>query len=205
MRSNQERYGIALSFWTAAFQYLMLVENVSNETVSQGNIWTMVQDYESGPIIPEEYSEGTRWSDHKIIIPLLFNLLHGIELLTKGFILVDAEETIKKLHNICKLCKRFRQKYPDEDTMNRFFDKYTLTQCMPELLRQFLADNDLKVDNFYQALRYPSPDFIVLRTYSSLKYRGKRGTQFFTDLHTDIREVRSAAVRLGRSFKPQKE
>ena len=200
---NLERYNIALSFWTAAFQYLILAQNVSQETASQGNVWVMVWDYEGGPITPEEYSKRTRWSDHTIIIPLLFNLLHGIELLLKGFILADPVETIEKQHNICELRERFKQKYPDQTTLNGFLDKYTSEDHMPELLRRFLADNGLQIENFYKALRYPSPDFKTLRVYSSLKYQGKEGTLFFTDLHEDIQTVRAAAVNLGRSLESQ--
>ncbi len=204
MTTNQKRYDVALSFWTAALQYLILAQNVSQETASQGNVWVMVQDFEGGPITPEEYGEGTRWSDHTIIIPLLFNLLHGIELLTKGFILVDASEAMEKDHKICKLREWFKQKYPYQTILNQFLEKYTSMDHMPGLLRRFLADNGLQVDNLYPALRYPSPDFTTLRTYSSLKYQGEKGTSFFTDLSADILEVRSATVKLGQSLEPQK-
>lgn len=200
--SNQERYDLALSFWTAAFQYLILAENVSRETISQGNVWVMVRDFDDGPITPQEYAEGTRWSDHTIIIPLLFNLLHGIELLVKGFLLVDPAGTVEKLHNICNLRDRFRQKYPAQTALIQFLDKYTSEDHMPELLRRFLTDNDLQVESLYQALRYPSPDFTTMRAYSSLKYQGEEGTSFFTKLHEDIESVRIAAVRLGRSLEP---
>jgi hypothetical protein len=202
---NKERYDLALSFWTAAFQYLMLVENVARETASQGNVWVMNRDFKDGPItLEEEYMEGTRWSDHTIIIPLLFNLLHGMELLVKGFLLVDPAERIEKQHKICDLCQRFKAKYPEQSTLGDFFDKYTDENCMPELLRRFLADNNLRVDDLYQALRYPSPDFYAMRAYSSLKYQGEYGTPFFKELHNDIRAVRTASVNLGRLLENKK-
>jgi hypothetical protein len=202
--NNEQRYDIALSFWTASFQYLMLVENVARKTASQGNVWVMIHDFKEGPITPKEYAEGTRWSDHAIIIPLLFNLLHGIELLVKGFLLVDPAETVEREHNICELCARFKPKYSEETTLNNFFDKYTNEGCMPELLRRFLADNSLQVDGLYQALRYPSPDFLAMRHYSTLKYQGQEGTAFFTELCQDIRAVRIASVRLGREWESKK-
>lgn len=74
---DKAQYDLALSFWSVSLQYLMLVENVSKETTSQGNTWVMTSAL--GHISEEEYEEGTRWSDHTIIIPLLFNLYHGIE------------------------------------------------------------------------------------------------------------------------------
>lgn len=197
---NDERYKLALSFWTASFQYLMLVENVAHETASQGNVWVMVRDFNGEPISPNEYEEGTRWSDHTIIIPLLFNLLHGIELLVKGFLLVDPTETIEKQHDITDLCTRLKAKYPDQDVLLCFLNKYTDENHMPELLKRFLAENNVTVNGLYQALRYPSPDFTTMRTYASLKYHGEDGTSFFDTLHHDIKGVRVAAVSLGRGL-----
>jgi hypothetical protein len=204
MTTKKKRYDLALSFWRASLQYLILVENVSRETASQGNIHLMGRDFKVGQITPEitpeEYADGTRWSDHTIIIPLLFNLLHGIELLVKGFILVDPSETVKMIHNIGELCARFKQKYPNQNIINNFLCKYTSENEMPELLRRFLMDNDIQVNILYKALRYPSDDFLTMRIYSSLKYQGEDGTPFFRQLSADISEVRLAAVRLGKSF-----
>lgn len=200
--TSQERYDLALSFWTAAFQYLILVENVSRETASQGNVSIMVRNFEGGSIIEKEYAEGTRWSDRAIIIPLLFNLLHGIELLVKGFLFLDPTEILMKRHNISELREKFKRKYPGQATLNQFLDKYTSEDHMPELLRRFLTENGLQVDELYQTLRYPTPDFTTMRLYSSLKYQGEEGVPFFSDLHVDVYSVRLAAVSLGRSLEP---
>ncbi len=197
---NNDRYILALSFWTASFQYLRLVENVAQETVSSGNLWVMTRDFTAGGITEEEYANATKWSDHTIIIPLLFNLLHGIELLVKGFILVDPAETIEKQHNIGELCKRFRVMYPDQDTLNQFFERYTTDDRAPELLQHFRIDNGLSMNGLYQALRYPSHDFNSMRIYASLKYKGGSGTKFFSELVNDIRQTRVAAVALSRAL-----
>jgi hypothetical protein len=61
-----DEYDLALSFWSASFQYLMLVENVARETAAQGNKWFMTKNVECGEITAEEYAEGTRWSDHTV-------------------------------------------------------------------------------------------------------------------------------------------
>src|SRR4030042_2804305 len=103
--TDTEKYDLALSFWTVSFQYLMLVENVARETTSQGNTWVMTNTNNLVPITSEEYEEGTRWSDHTIIIPLLFNLYHGIELLLKGFLLVAPGVTAERTHNVQPLCQ----------------------------------------------------------------------------------------------------
>jgi len=69
---------------------------------------------------------------------------------------------------------------------------------MPELLSRFLVGNELSVDQLYPALRYPSPDFLVMRKYTSLKYQDEAGTPFFAALADDIRNLMEAAVALGR-------
>ena len=191
------------SFWTASFQYLMLVENAAHEIVAHRNTWVMVKDFENGPITPEEYAAATRWSDHTTIIPLLFNLLHGIELLIKGFILTDPDEDPKKSHDIIDLCSRFFHLFPNEAVLNDFFHKYTCEYAMPDILKRFLRDNRIDIRSMYQSLRYPSPDFQLMRDYSGLKYRGEEGIHVFSDLKTEILEVRKRTVILGRSFEPQ--
>lgn len=204
MTPNEQRYDLALSFWTVSFQYLTLAKNVSRETVFHHNDWVMSKNSKAGDITEEEYEETTRWSDHAIIIPLLCNLLHGIELLVKGFLLVDPNESIKKAHNIIDLCERFKKKYPEECHLIQFFDKYTDTKSIPDFLKHFLTDNNLQLNEMYQAFRYPSPDFSTMRLYSALKYRGEEGTTFFSELDKDIKKARIEAVRLGRGLETKK-
>ena len=200
--SNHKQYNIALSFWTASFQYLILVQNGAREIVSHDNTWLMVRDFEEGAITPEEYCEATRWSDHTVSIPLLFNLLHGIELLIKGFLIINSPDDMKKSHDIVDLCTRFYLAFPDETVLNSFFHKYTCEYAMPNILKRFLKDNSIDVKSLYQAMRYPSPDFKIMRVYSRLKYNGEEGVTFFSDLQSVIHEVRKATVTLGRSLEP---
>lgn len=184
----------------------MLVENVARETVAQGNTWFMTKDWKSGEITADEYAEGTRWSDHTMIIPLLFNLYHGIELLLKGFLLVAPEQNVKPKHSIGQLRCQFRQTYPNETELINFFAKFTDEQHLPELLANFLKDNSLTLKALYQAVRYPSDqDFQNLRKYVELKYQGRKGLPFFQGLVDDIKKIRVAAVRLGRSLEPKPE
>jgi len=198
MRQN-ERYVLALSFWEVALQYLDLVANASREIARSGNP-CLVLERHGEPLTPESYTNRTQWSDHRIVIPVLFNLLHGIELLIKGFILADPKESLAKRHNLSKLRMHFERKYPNEFILLQFFKKYTSDSDVPELLRQFLPENGLTMDELYQALRYPSPDFREMRRYTTLKYQDTPGAAFFAELSEDVFRVRRAAVQLGRSL-----
>ncbi len=203
---NLNQYDLAFSFWTVSFEYLMLVENVARETVTQSNTWLMTKDREDGKITADEYAEGTRWSDHALIIPLLFNLYHGIELLVKGFLLVAPGQNVKPKHSIGRLCRQFSRTYPNETELIDFFARFTDEQRLPALLANFLADNSLTLNDLYQAVRYPSDqDFQTLRKYIKLKYQGEKGLPFFQELVNDIKAIRVAAVRLGRSLEPKTE
>ena len=204
MMCKANKYDLALSFWTVSLQYLMLVENASREVAAHGNIWFMIKDAKDGEITLDEYADATRWSDHTLVIPLVFNLYHGIELLVKGFLLAYSNQNIKPQHNIGELCREFALAYPNEKELVAFFGRFTEEQCLPDLLSSFLSDNGLTLETFYQAVRYPCDQkFQTLRKYIELKYSGEDGLLFFNELAQSIKAIRVAAVRLGRSLKPQ--
>jgi hypothetical protein len=199
-------YDVALSFWTVSFQYLMLVENVAREIVSNLNPLGLTKLHSEGPITEDELVEATRWSDQSLVIPLLFNLYHGIELLVKGFLLITPGVQVKPQHSIQRLCRGFSAAYPNEIELNAFLKKYTEESQLPPLLRDFLRDNALTFADLYQALRYPiDQDFVDLKRYVRLKYKGQQGVHFFRELDEEIKSIRPLAVRLGRSLEPKQE
>lgn len=179
----------------------MLVENVARETVSNENPLGLTKDVSEGSILEDDLTETTRWSDHTLVIPLLFNLYHGIELLVKGFLLITPGVVVKPTHSIQHLCRKFYTAYPNEIELHSFLRKYTEENQLPSLLREFLKVNSLTFADLYQALRYPSDqDFVDMKYYVRLKYKGQQGISFFQELHEAIRSVRPLAVQLGRSL-----
>jgi hypothetical protein len=202
MLKKSPSYDMALSFWTISFQYLMLVENIARETASSANPLGLIKNVNAGPIIEDEFAEATRWSDHTLVIPLLFNLYHGIELLIKGYLLITPGIVVEPKHSIQHLCREFSKAYPSEIEINSFLNKYTEEDQLPFILSNFLKDNALTFNSLYQALRYPSDlDFKVMKRYMQLKYKGQQGILFFQELHEVIKSMRPHAVRLGRSLK----
>ncbi|MBU4405047.1 MAG: hypothetical protein L6428_09620 [Candidatus Aminicenantes bacterium] len=67
---------------------------------------------------------------------------------------------------------------------------------MPEILRNFMIENKLDANILYEELRYPSPNFDLIRNYSSLKYQDKEGVPFFKDLADDIDSVLRESVKM---------
>lgn len=204
--NDRKRYSTAWSFWTLAAQYLFLVENAAHEIETKGNPYSLVKDYRDGEITSAEFTEKTQWSDHRIIMPLLFNLYHGLELMLKGFLLVHPEGDVEAKHSIQRLTQKFAELYPAEKDLQVFFRKYTALHEIPEILSEFLRSNGISIDQLYEALRYPvDRNFQRLKNYINLKYQGDAGVAFFRELWHDLSNARMPAVRLGRSMKPTNE
>jgi hypothetical protein len=198
---TREEYIKSRAFWTLALQYLSLVENAARETVDQGNVSGLVTDYKDGEPTVDDYFEKTRWSDHRLIMPLLFNLYHGFELLVKGFLLARKPEVVEAHHGIQEWVEQFAQLFPMENDLRECFLKYTQPDRLPKLITQFLSDNQLQFGQLYEALRYPTDKkFDNIKRYIQLKYKGTEGLPFFKELLIDLNRLRIAAVRLGRSI-----
>lgn len=190
----------ALSFWTVALQFFTLVQNATRETIKQSNEWCVVTTNKQ--LTPDEYNKRTAWSDHQVIIPILFNFYHGMEVLLKGFLFLAPGYNLKPKHSIEHLSKQFVKYYPTETALCSFFEKYTQITTLPDMLKNFTSENSLSVGQLYEALRYPvDRTFNELRNYFNLKYQDSEGIKFFKDLNEDIEKARIAAVELGRTFK----
>ena len=69
MAANQERYDLALSFWTAAFQYLIFVQNVAQETASQGNVWVVLLRFVRVPFVFRKVAPSCSGHTHILAVP----------------------------------------------------------------------------------------------------------------------------------------
>jgi len=197
---RDEAYDLGLAHWKVALQYLSLVEAASIQIARQKNSFGVVKDVSKGPVTDTELERKTRWSDHRMIIPLLFNLYHGIELLVKGYRAATSCE-LKPTHGIVQLCEEFIAAHPNEQVIALFLRKFTVEECLPEMLRAFLKANSLSIEQLYQAVRYPTDTkFVRIWNYLDLQYNGDDGVAFFCDLSKNIRKMRRAAVRHGRSL-----
>ncbi|MDQ7075608.1 MAG: hypothetical protein Q9O24_10765 [Gammaproteobacteria bacterium] len=83
---KKEEYVTAISFLTISLQFFSLVQNSLQEIILSKNEWIVVSDDEA---TIEEYEKKTAWSDHQVIIPVLFNFYHGLELFLKGLMQFD--------------------------------------------------------------------------------------------------------------------
>ncbi|MCL7420219.1 MAG: HEPN domain-containing protein [Methylobacter sp.] len=193
MRNSE--FDEALGYWTVGIQYLHLVETVANETIQQGNQFVVVSDDE---ISLERYASETKWSDHSLVVPLLFDFYHGIEVLLKGF-LASKGKLEKKNHKLSDLLKRFEELFPNH-SLSTLLSRYIAKEKLPEPLASFCSQSSISIDDYYQALKYPESTNGAIYRHTPLKYRSNAGLPFFKGLVIDIKQVRLDAVALGRSI-----
>ena len=186
-----------MGYWTVGVQYLHMVQAVANETYSQGNKHCIVSD---NPISYEQYMEDTKWSDHNLVIPLLFNFYHGLEVIMKGFLAVKHPDA-RLSHKLTELLNEFKKEY-GENRLYETIKKYIIQDGLPRVISEFLKESDLSIDLYYQSLKYSETTKGNQIYHHSLKYRGEEGAEFFASLHDDIDQLRKEAVSLGREVCP---
>ena len=83
-----------LSFLILSENYLSLARNALEVPIEQGNVFVVIKDHK---ISEKELTEETKWSDFKIMVPILYNFYHGLELLMKGFLILIKDYNLEKL------------------------------------------------------------------------------------------------------------
>lgn len=187
----------ALGFWTIGLQYLHLVEAVISETIAQRNAHFILSDEEMGW---DQYNQKTKWSDFRLVIPVLFDFYHGLETVLKGF-LVIAGVPPKIEHRLTGLVAAFEDIFPDS-VIVKIANKYIKQDQLPDMLKSFCATSGITIDDYYQALKYPQSVCGNVYNHYPLKYKGPGGVLFYEELAKDIKEVVPQIVNLGRTLYP---
>lgn len=194
--NSVEEYNRSLSFWKMGFYFLDISNAVFNQTIKLENAWIVIDDK---PIDEKKYNEKTEFSDFNLIVPTLFNLYHGFELVFKGFLLLRMG--IDSNHDIERLYEDFKKEYSDQNDIFLILDKYILKQFMLEPLKTFFNVNNISAKQFYEALRYPvKKNFTDKYEYIELQYKSKEGLPFFKETVENISKLKFLFVQLGRKY-----
>jgi hypothetical protein len=192
------KYYTSLTFWTMGEKYWNLSQGVCEHIIRNRNKYMLISDRN---IDWKEYARKTKWNDVNMVIPLLFNVYHGLELMLKGFILFSEGTGAKLDHRITELYRKFLKHYADQKKLIILFGRYIDKSQMPTLLHEFLDHNKLSVNRFYESLRYPFNNNLSKEyQHFVLKYQGPDGIQFYRSLKKDIRKMMKLIVALGRSL-----
>jgi len=184
----------SLGYWTIGAQFLRLVHESCDELINSGNKHVVLTD---SPLPPEEYGELTRWSDHSVGIPVLFNFFHGIELVLKGFLAANGK--VPRHHRLTDLLRDFEAYYPNT-ALGASLDSSIRKIGSDTPFGRFLGANSIQIDSWYESLKYPESNSGQLFTHFDLKYGGVDAVPFWTGIQTASATIRSQAVALSRSL-----
>lgn len=196
--TNHEKYKRSLSYWSMSFYYLNITEVIFEKTIESGNKWVVIDDF---PIDDKTYHEITKFSDFNLMVPALFNLYHGLELLLKGFVLIKKEIEVELNHKIESLFEDFIYLYPEQKEIINAFEKYIIVGKCLEPLKSFFRTNDISPNKYYESLRYPvNKNFTVEYDHYELKYNEEEAIPFFMVSLAIIKRLKPIIIKLGRSF-----
>jgi len=193
---NNSKLDISLHFLKLSHNYLSLVRNALEEAIKQGNVFVVIKNHK---ISEKELIEETRWSDFNVMVPILYNFYHGLELLVKGFLILVKDYNFKKTHNIRKLLNDFCTNYKKNIEIIKLLNKYADINLMPKILSKFLKENKINVSGFYIFLRYPFGKRNEKKfSYYRLHGNEEEGLNLFKEMVSDIDILIPKIVKLYR-------
>jgi hypothetical protein len=146
------------------------------------------------PLSPEEYSSQTKWSDHSVGIPIMFNFYHAVELLLKGFLVASTGESVTG-HHLTSLLEKLEKAMPQ--TNFGVVASRVIRDIPPESpIGRFLSSNRLTIDRWYEALKYPELTSGQMVTHIDLKYGASQELPHWEALRSATEELRTSAVKL---------
>lgn len=186
----------SLKFYRLGHQFLNSSKVLLEKLVENEDRQVVISNFE---ITEEYYNEQTKYSDFNIIIPILFNYYHGLELIIKA-----ALEQIGKLekdrHNIENLIKKLKEEYKEDE---RFINYVVEKIDKPiQIVTKFQTDNN-QINGFsvYEALRYPdNKSENKLINYESLLHNGDTIVDDCRGIIQNIENIKIATVRKYREL-----
>lgn len=186
----------SLKFYRLGHQFLNSSKVLLEKLVENEDRQVVISNFE---ITEEYYNEQTKYSDFNIIIPILFNYYHGLELIIKA-----ALEQIGKLekdrHNIENLIKKLKEEYKEDES----FINYVVEKIDKpiQIVTKFQTDNN-QINGFsvYEALRYPdNKSENKLINYESLLHNGDTIVDDCRGIIQNIENIKIATVRKYREL-----
>jgi hypothetical protein len=182
---------IAFRHFDFSDNFFDLVEAVLKESIKHGNdtfgVFSPDADFK------KEYKELTKWSDSRIMIPILFNFFHGIELYLKGAIyLIDAPQG-NSTHKLSKHLETFKNHYPSKTKLIETFSYYIYPEEICKILFDFYKTNRIaNSSEFYEVFKYPyTRKFLQSFNFKDLRNTEESGIAFFNKLLLDIEIMRN--------------
>lgn len=181
---------ISLNFLTLANKYLILVQNILNESIKFQNKWMVTGNDACGEL--------TKWSDFNIFIPTLFNFYHGIEILMKGILLIENPQ-VKLSHNLEDLLNDIKKTFKANHELILTLEKYINKSKLEPDLQVFFNENKIAPKDFFIALKYPFDRNLNKRyDYFSLKYRQEKLLPLFKCIISDVTKINNLSIEYAK-------
>lgn len=173
-------------FLGLAQAYFWLCSNICKKIIQHGNKATVAcwegEEAEAKEIIA--------WSDARVIVPLLFNFYHGLELFMKA-VLLKADEKMDTNHDLGDLLAKLKnlkngKKLPDD--VMKILEKYLEP---PSLVKGWMKKNGMEdLKQLLEFLRYPTDkNFSKNIKYLPLQYKGKKEVPFYKEMEVDLQKL----------------
>jgi hypothetical protein len=188
---------IALQHFELSENFLDMVGIILTESIKQGNKTYSIQSADKPKLEKEiEHRNQTKWSDEKILIPVLFNFFHGLELLLKGFKYIKNPPIPRgknTKHDIKILMSTFEKEYPANNKLIEIFKYYIIPETHCEILSNFYKTNNISDSNqFIHFFKYPTNGkFTQEFDFKALKKTKDTGIEFFKKVIADIEIIRT--------------
>ena len=178
----------ALPYLTLATHFMRLAEGACAQLVRRKNALAVVSDKQ---ITPSQYARRTAWSDHAVGVAILFNFYHGIELILKGCLALQAQPPSN--HKLSALLSKLEQSglCPALAGTLATFVRH-IDGASP--LGQFLSANAIAIDSWYESLKYPKSKNGKPFSHPKLKYGSASTVEFWRAVERGAKLLRKQAV-----------
>lgn len=166
------------NYFYLSANFLRLAHESAVEIVNSTNPAFVTSE---SPVSNSEFNQAIRWTNHSVGIAALFCFYHGIELIMKCLIL--AKQSDAKGHCLTRLLNIFQKHYPDS-LINPELNKHIKSLDGNSPLLNFLTQNKIGIDNWYEALKYPEMMDKTVIDHFSLKYNGVTGIEYWKSIVT---------------------
>lgn len=173
-----------------AEQYINTSKLIMQEMIKCKNKWIYIGDK---PIKDEEYFETTKWSDFNTLVPSIFLLVHGLELLTKALVTYCGEE-IKREHDTTNMIKFLKNDNRINCDLLNLLECYVGEAPSNPIIQEFINVNKhIKAGKVHIAIRYPE-DNRNETDFSPLWYKEKKLIEELKVIVSDIENIYSKAL-----------
>ncbi|WP_251554005.1 hypothetical protein [Neobacillus muris] len=179
-------------------QYLKTSKLIMEQIRTNNNKWFMIEDH---PIEWDQYFEATKWSDFNTLVPSIFLMQHGLELLLKGFMKMYGEQIPRNHKNMDQMLGVLRKQHKFNDGLIDLMSKYSGSSPKNKLFTEFNKLNKrLNSSNFHVNIRYPEEQNGNEIDFSPFRYKESSLLSELDRMIQDIDIILIETVELVRNY-----